>query len=378
MREQGEPKMTSGIAAKAEHIATLDILRLVAALSVVFFHVFFRGAAGEPMMGVSYPEVAGVAIYGYLGVNLFFIISGFVIAWSAEGRDWTSFALARFLRLYPGYVVCVTITFAVLSIAASPALPASLTQYLANLTMFAPALGQPFMDGVYWSIVLELVFYGWVTVAMITGAFQRFKLELVTGWLAVIALNEIVLGSGALRMAFITEFGPLFAAGILLHHIRTYGRTSEAMLLLAASFSLSCVTMANTQGWMQAHYGASVPTAHLLVANVFMYGLVIAALRYAGAVKAGSLTLALGGLTYPLYLLHQNVGYVAIDALTPLIGRWAAAALVIIGLVLAAWGIWRIAERPAQRFLRTLLTPLVDKLTVALRMRSASLTPATR
>ena len=67
--------------------------------------------------------------------------------------------------------------------------------------MFAPALGQPFMDGVYWSIVLELVFYGWVTLALISGAFQRFKLELVTGWLAVIALNEIVLGSGALRMA---------------------------------------------------------------------------------------------------------------------------------------------------------------------------------
>ena len=150
------------------------------------------------------------------------------------------------------------------------------------------------------------------------------------------------------------------------------------MLLLAAAFSLSCVTMADTQGWMQAHYGASVPTAHLLVANLVMHGLVIAAIRYAGAVKAGSLTLALGGLTYPLYLLHQNVGYVAIDALTPLVGRWAAAVLVIVGLVLAAWGIWRLAERPAQRYLKMLLTPAVDKLRAALRMRGASLTPATR
>ncbi len=135
--------MTSGNPAKAEHIATLDVLRLVAALSVVVFHVFFRGAAGEPMMAQSYPEVAGVAIYGYLGVNLFFIISGFVIAWSAEGRGWTEFALARFLRLYPGFVVCVTITFAVLSLAASPALPASLAQYLATSPMFARPSASP-------------------------------------------------------------------------------------------------------------------------------------------------------------------------------------------------------------------------------------------
>lgn len=370
--------MMSGVPAKAEHIATLDILRLVAALTVVFFHVFFRGAAGEPMMGVAYPEVAGVAIYGYLGVNLFFIISGFVIAWSAEGRDWTNFALARFLRLYPGYVVCVTITFAVLSIAASPALPASLMQYIANLTMFAPALRQPFMDGVYWSIVLELVFYGWVTLALMTGTFQRYKLELVTGWMAVVALNEIVLGSGALRMLFITEFGPLFAAGILLHHIRSHGRSSEAMLLLAATFSLSCMTMGVTQGWMQAHYGASVPTHHLIVANLVMFGAVLIAIRYSGALRAGSLTLALGGLTYPLYLLHQNVGYVAIDALTPFVGRWAAAALVIFGLVLAAWGIWRLAERPAQWRLKALLTPIVDTMTAALRMRRGHLTTVTR
>ncbi len=88
-------------------------------------------------------------------------------------------------------------------------------------------------------------------------------------------------------------------------------------MLLAAAFALSCVTLRDTQGWMQEHYGASVPTGHLLVANVLMHGLVIAAIRYASVLRASPLTLALGGLTYPLYLLHQYVGYVAIDALAP-------------------------------------------------------------
>ena len=91
--------MPAPAAQDKSHLATLDLLRLVAALSVVLFHYFFRGAADGIHLAEGYPEVAGYALYGYLGVNLFFLISGFVIAWSAEGRAWEQFALARFVRL---------------------------------------------------------------------------------------------------------------------------------------------------------------------------------------------------------------------------------------------------------------------------------------
>ncbi|RUU08840.1 acyltransferase, partial [Mesorhizobium sp. M7A.T.Ca.TU.009.01.3.2] len=67
--------------AEQNYIATLDLLRLAAALAVVFFHYFFRGAAAEGYLAQGYPLAAPFALYGYLGVNLFFLISGFVIAW---------------------------------------------------------------------------------------------------------------------------------------------------------------------------------------------------------------------------------------------------------------------------------------------------------
>ena len=51
---------------------------------------------------------------GEFAVDGFFLISGYVIAWSAEGRGWLDFAVARFVRLYPGFLVCMTITFAVM------------------------------------------------------------------------------------------------------------------------------------------------------------------------------------------------------------------------------------------------------------------------
>lgn len=356
-------------APRLERNATLDLLRLLAALGVVGFHYLFRGAAGEPMMATAYPEAAPVALYGYLGVNLFFLISGYVIAWSAEGRDWTDFAVARFARLYPGFVASMTLSFAVLLLAGSPLFPVSAAQFAANLFMVSPALGQPFMDGVYWSIVLELVFYFWVAAALMTGIFHRWKLELVAGWLLLCLVNEYAIGSGLLRMVFITEFGPLFAAGILLHHIQTRGTAAESGLLLAASFVLSCSLAGVTQDWMQGHYGISVSDLGLVAANTAIHALVIAAIVLRGHVPANHATLAVGGLTYPLYLLHQNIGYVAIDALTPSYGRWIALAVVVVAMVLVSWAIWRFVERPAGRGLAAMLTAMLARL---LRLRPLS------
>lgn len=359
--------MTAPQSSSADRIASLDLLRLIAALAVVAFHYFFR-ATVDPGAGITagYPQAAPVAIYGYLGVNLFFLISGFVIAWSAEGKHWRDFAIARFARIYPGFVVCMTITFLVLWAANDPAYPVSPLQYVANLLVFAPALRQPFMDGVYWSIVLELVFYGWVAVALLVGVFDRWKLELIAGWLALCALNELLIGSGAARILFITEFGPLFAAGVLFRHLQAHGRSAEGLMLLAAAFLLSCNTMSVTRDWMASHYGLAVSFTHLLVANLAIHLMIAAAIRWPSHSAEGGWLLALGGLTYPLYLLHQHVGYVAIDTLQPLVGRRIAAAGVIAAMLLAAWVVWRFVEPPARRGTRRALQGLVAKIDLSL------------
>lgn len=332
-------------------IASLDWLRLAAALAVVAFHYLFRGAAADGYLSTGYPAAAPYAVYFYLGVNLFFLISGFVIAWSAEGRNWLDFAIARFARIYPGFLVCMTLTFVLVWLAGPEWAEASVRQFLANLLMFSPALGEPFVDGVYWSIILELIFYGWVALALFLGIFNRLKLELVAGWLILCAVNEFVIGSGALRLAFLTEYGPLFAAGILIHHIRTRGMTVEALVLLAAAFVLSTSLMSVAAGWMQGHYGVSVSATGRVVANLAIHALLIGAIRYGSAIRPTALSLALGGLTYPLYLVHQNAGYLALDTLAPHVGAWAALALVSVAMLVLSWMIWRFAEPPLRRSL---------------------------
>ena len=91
----------------------LDALRFFAALSVVLYHYGFLGYAPGNLLTLSFPELSPAARYGYLGVQLFFMISGYVILWSINGRTASQFALHRFIRLYPTFWLCAAITLLV-------------------------------------------------------------------------------------------------------------------------------------------------------------------------------------------------------------------------------------------------------------------------
>ncbi len=369
--------MERGGNTNSSRLASLDLLRLVAALAVVCFHYLFRGPiAGD--VGAGYPAAAPFAIYGYLGVSLFFLISGFVITWSAEGRTWQEFAVARFVRLYPGFLVCMTLTFLILTIADNPRFPTSISTYLANLSMFARAFSRPSMDGVYWSIMLEIVFYGWIATLIFAGAFQRWKLAIVAVWLVISAGNELFFGNTAIRILFITGYAPFFAFGILAQQVVAKGRSPAALILLAAAFSLSCQTIRFDQGWMQEHYGMAVSYSALFVANGFVFGIFVGALLVRSIVGASKTVLMLGGLTYPLYLLHQYIGYISLNALSPLVGKNAAFFVVLLAVLLASFLVWRFIETPIRKPLIRALLSGMDHFAPGRPVRARSTGPVAR
>lgn len=345
-------------------MTSLDLLRLMAALAVMLYHYLFRGAiAGN--LDVSYPYAAPYAIYGNLGVNLFFLISGFVIAWSAEGRTWQEFVVARFARLYPGFLVCMTATFLFLVVAKDQRLPTDAATYIANLTMFARIFGRQSMDGVYWSIMVEILFYGWVAMLMLAGAFQRWKLLIVAVWLAVAAGNELVFANTAIRLLFITDYAPFFAGGILAEDLVARGRSPAALLLFAGALLLSYKTMVLPQAWMQEHYGVSLSPADLVVANTVVFGIFVCAVSFGRIIRPSRLIVILGGLTYPLYLLHQYIGYISLNALVPYVGKNVAFLVVSGGVLLASFLVCRFIETPVRRPIVRALTPWLYRLAPA-------------
>ena len=76
----------------------------------------------------------------------------------------------------------------------------------------------------------------------------------------------------------------------------------------------------------------------------------------------------LGGLTYPLYLLHQVIGYILLNELTPLVGKNAAFFVVLSGMLVASFAVWRFVETPMRK-------PLIRGLMSGIRRHASSSRP---
>ena len=133
--------------------AILDPMRLLAAIAVIFYHysIYFDNPNNVISM---------ISRFGYLGVDFFFILSGFVIMSSAQSRGAFQFAFARALRIYPAFVICLIFTLAISYFLNDSTY--SVYEIVANAAILNDHLGIPNIDGVYWTLQAELKFYGCV------------------------------------------------------------------------------------------------------------------------------------------------------------------------------------------------------------------------
>lgn len=89
----------------------LDYGRFAAAIAVMLFHYTFNGTVNGKITSLTHiPELISITKYGYLGVEFFFMISGYVIFYSAKHRNAAQFVVARATRLYPAYWTAVLFT----------------------------------------------------------------------------------------------------------------------------------------------------------------------------------------------------------------------------------------------------------------------------
>ena len=108
--------------------------------------------------------LAPVSKYGFLGVDIFFVISGYFILLTAHGRDWRSFAAARFSRLYPGLATCGLFTFLIcmvwIQFCWRPLHFRNLLTHLSGLSFVPGVSGHfVFLDSAYWTLLIEIKYY---------------------------------------------------------------------------------------------------------------------------------------------------------------------------------------------------------------------------
>lgn len=341
----------------------IDFLRGFACLSVVAFHLLSRGPAGGDMPGADFPLLDALARYGYLGVHLFFLISGFVILMSAQGATPRSFVISRASRLYPALWVGATLTAGAAWLLQDARYMHSLGTYLVNLTMVPHWFDVPYVDGAYWSLAYELHFYILVWLAIRFCLLSRLE-WLMAGWLLVSTLNA-VRPMWPLEFWLCAKWAPLFTAGGVFFLIRTGGVTRKRLVLLAMSFVLTLVYAVGDAPVRNASAetgGVSRVAVGLIIAAFYMLFACIASARL--QMRASPFVFYAGVLTYPLYLVHENLGFMVYGRLYDSIGQASVAlALTLVLLVSISWGIYACIERRLGPLLRRWLSLPFARLT---------------
>lgn len=338
--------------ASDRHLHELDYIRGWGAVAVVVYHLTYRGWTRDDLADVAYPEVTGFAPYLTIALPGFFMISGFLMFHTTVGRSPRQFLTARIARLYPTFWAAVLITAVATLVLSDGRFTVTPVQVMANLTMVSTYLGQPFVDGVYWSLVVELKLYFWVLVLLATGLVRHLDAALA-GWLGVSVLAAVGVGHPLVDEALETEFSCYFVVGATAHLIRRRGWTPGRVGLLAGSAAVACFRLPD-----RIPDGSGTVT--IVVVLALMVFVVAAALDRFTWLPAGGLTAALATISYPLYLLHERIGYQIINRLAHW-NRWwllAVTASVVVGLAAV---VHVVVEKPGSPALRRWLDRLVPR-----------------
>jgi peptidoglycan/LPS O-acetylase OafA/YrhL len=335
---------------RPSRLSGLDGLRGIAAMSVVLFHYtawfpFLRtGQYGGPGLLFWFP-------YGCLGVELFFVISGFVIFMTIERTtSLAEFAAARFARLYPTFLACMLTSLAVILLFRWGQVPIDAKLIVANLTMIPQSFDALCVDGSYWSLRYELEFY---LLAGLTCLVLRIRAPEVPCaiWLA----GELLLrGIGVMPMNIVmkathTSFAHLFVVGIMLYRLRAGQATKLTLPLLLLAISIAFF----------GRYWSEAPISGVAYGTVTagFAGLVWVATTSYGRFLSVAPLRFLGRISYPLYLIHGAAGWELIARLEA--AGWnpnVTVAVTIAAAIGLAWTISTCVEWPAQRWLRTRFT----------------------
>jgi peptidoglycan/LPS O-acetylase OafA/YrhL len=283
-------------------ILGLDALRGLAAGAVLLHH---HAQYYDVLYGGRAPLAINLG-FGHFGVELFFIISGFVILMTIERkRTVRDFAVSRFTRLMPAYLAALVLATVVLILwpMPSPLDTPTIKQFLANLTMAPMLLSQNGVDLPYWTLTYELVFYVYMAL------FLRFGLLGSIEWVGLGALAVALAcrcfvdiphhhRTGILLLVFYSHF---FLIGICLYRIWERRARPLTYVVLALSIAMSALgggeRAFNASGWL-----------YLPLTAAFTL-LVWYATHRPGRWLTWPPLALLGRISYPLYLVHVVLGY---------------------------------------------------------------------
>ncbi len=332
--------------ANNERLDAIDGLRGVAAIAVVFYHY----VGFIPLMGLTTGSfgaaVVWVTRYGYLGVPVFFVLSGYVIALTTSRYMFTPatggrFLLRRLVRIAPPYLVMIAILTGTVIAGKSVGVFRNTTitpgQVAAHLIYAQDLLGFSPLDAAYWTLCLEIQFY--IVFVAVASVGRRLSTELFSILLAVLAVGSYAFDvSDIVPQSWIPRLWFQFGIGIL-----TYRADQQRLARQMLIFILPCMVALGVY---------REQASDVVVAVVAILLLCVGRIP-----RIPVVFLALGWISYSLYLVHGFVGTGLAFAFRSAViqseaDAWVAIAACTVAAIVVAIAFYQICERRCARWSR--------------------------
>ncbi|MCX6295597.1 MAG: acyltransferase [Bacteroidetes bacterium] len=315
-----------------KHVPVLDSLRAIAAFSVCLFH-FICTVTGF----IDSELVKTLFSTGHYGVQMFFVISGFVIPWSLFHSDYGiknyfTFALKRFIRLEPPYIASLMLAIAHTYLRImSPHyngvdITPTTTQIALHFGYLIPFVeGQHWIRPVYWTLAVEFQYY--LSIGLLFPLISHKKrLFRIVSYLILLSGPFIIKG-------YLPLYLPVFLFGIasFLYKSKIIEWKELLILTLAATFEIYLFHDLGT----------------------FIYvGITYIAILFFAEFKSKVLTF-FGNISYSVYLFHSLTGMVILNYFSHIVtSPFYKFLLVILALavtVFASYIVYRLIELPSKR-----------------------------
>lgn len=367
------PQLVPSARSRSGRFLFIDGLRGVAALAVVCYHLNENLPSPRPWIGRSLGTLFG---HGNLGVDVFFVLSGFVIFHSVRAGERSLRYLARFgvrrsIRLDPPLWATIAIEIVLIRVGLwlFPALATPLpttSQIFANVTYAQRFFGIPSIVPVFWSLTYEVQFYMVLVGGLVLLHHLRAGMVLRELLYAAVFVYSLTIWVGLadlpLRGLFIDrwfEFALGIAAAAVLGQQLSVSRFAVlgiVTLLVAAAPSAGAYRMQTM--------GTSVVTASIIV--------IVGSFGGMDRVLAGPVIQYLGRISYSLYLIHLSIGWRLVSLAKSLIGpelgvlQWFMIFGIGVGVsIAAAWLLNVGLEAPSMRFAQRIRLPKTAGATAA-------------
>ncbi|WP_413110299.1 acyltransferase family protein [Thaumasiovibrio sp. DFM-14] len=331
----------------------IDLFRFISAIAVVIYHYTFVGWKLGRTPEFNFEMINAVTKYFYLGINFFFVISGFVVLLSLHHGSAKKFALSRFIRLYPAYWVALITTTTIVVWFSGAQHTITIGSFIANATMFNSGMGILPIDGSYWTLWIELQFYLLMLIITVSGGLKYIEHILMGA--AVVSLISLLSPQAANVNMFTSLFphwGGYFIAGCTFYVITQEGFSAYRGIIVGLSVAFILKQSVDFAALLTQWYGTEFNSTTVIIINLlFLMLFAIIALFKSNPLRR-PIWIRLGVLTYPLYLLHQEIGYVIMNRFALQIGKLELVTITTVIAIVMAWFLHYGIEKPVSRWLK--------------------------